>query len=108
MKLTKTQLKQIIKEELESVISEKRRRGPVTPAEQWIVNRGSQRVPKAVQADWYSRGMRIGYDYAPRAGDPCYDDLTKCYQQNELGQFERIGQEEEPPIDAQETLTISF
>ena len=100
MKLTKTQLKQIITEERESVISEKRRRGPVTPAEQWIVNRGSQRVPKAVQADRYSRGMRIGYDYAPRAGAPCYADLTKCYQQNELGQFERIGQEEEQPIDA--------
>ena len=86
--------------ELEDVLDEKRRRGPVTPAEQWIVNRGNQRVPKAVQADWYRRGVRIGYGYAPRAGDPCYDDLTKCYRQNELGQFERIGQEEEPQIDA--------
>ena len=100
MKITKSQLKQIIKEELDSVLSERGRRGPVTPAEQWIANRGSQKVPGAIQHDWYSRGMRIGYGYAPRAGDPCYDDLTKCYQQNELGQFERIEQEEEPPIDA--------
>ena len=100
MKITKSQLKQIIKEELESVLSERGKRGPVTAAEQWIVNRGSKRVPGSIQHDWYSRGMRIGYDYAPRAGDPCYNDLTKCYQQNELGQFERIGQEEEQPIDA--------
>jgi hypothetical protein len=100
MKITKFQLKQIIKEELEDVLSERGRRGPVTPAEQWIVYRGSQRVPKAVQADWHRRGVRIGYSSAPSPGDSCYDDLTKCYQRNELGQFERIGQEEEPPIDA--------
>ena len=94
------QLEWLILEELEHVLGEKRRRGPVTPAEQWIVNRGSQRVPKAVQGEWYRRGVRIGHGYAPRAGHPCYDDLTKCYQQNELGQFEPIGQEEESPVDA--------
>lgn len=100
MKITKSQLKQIIKEELEDVLFERGRRGPVTPAEQWIVNRGSQPVPKAKQSEWYRRGVRIGYGSAPSTGDPCYDDLTKCYQQNELGQFERIEQEEEPPTDA--------